>query len=148
MTPQEIRDAIAADPTLIALRDAGNFAAIAAALPAERVPQTTLGGVGAVMEALGPVAGAEVLDALDALKASISAVKWAWVLINRGELDFGSASTRGMIQQLGQMGVFSNITGLGAQQVVDALLGIGDVSRSTTSIDVRKALLNSDGSAA
>lgn len=140
MTPQEIRETIAADPTLVTLRDAGNFAAIAAALPAERVPQTTLGGVGAVLEALGPVAGAEVLDSLDTLKASNGAVKWAWVLINRGELDFGSPSTRGMIAQLSIAGAFGSITGLTAQQVTDALLAIGERTQTVPWQQVKSAV--------
>lgn len=61
---------------------------------------TTLGGIGTVMEALGPTDGAALLDQLEAMAATVPAVKWAFVLINRGELDFGSAATRGMIDQL------------------------------------------------
>ena len=59
-----------------------------------------LGGIGLVMETLGPTDGAALLDQLDALSATNSAVKWAFVLINRGELDFGSPATRAMIDVL------------------------------------------------
>jgi len=59
-----------------------------------------LGGIGLVMETLGPVDGAALLDQLEGMSATVPAVKWAFVLINRGELDFGSPATRAMIDQL------------------------------------------------
>lgn len=61
---------------------------------------TRLGGIGVVMETLGPVDGPALLDALEMLKASNPAVKWAWYLIERGELDFGSPGARGMIDMI------------------------------------------------
>ena len=74
---------------------------IAAMLSSGRVRvQKTLGGIGTVLEALGPVDGAALLDQLEAQAATVPAVKWAFVLINRGELDFGSPATRAMIDQL------------------------------------------------
>ena len=82
----------------LANRDDG---AIAAALSAGRtkiVP--TLGGIGLVMEALGPIDGAALLDGLELQASSIPALKWAFTLINRGELDFGSPATRAMITML------------------------------------------------
>lgn len=87
-------------PGLIASRD---HQAIADAVNVGRtkiVPK--LGGIGLIMETLGPTDGAALLDQLDALSATNSAVKWAFVLINRGELDFGSAATRAMIDLLVQ----------------------------------------------
>jgi len=75
--------------------------AIAAALSVGRTKvQTTLGGAGIVMETLGPTAGAALLDQIQALSTTNSAVKWAFVLINRAELDFGSPATRAMIDSL------------------------------------------------
>ena len=110
MTPAEIRESISADPALLAL--VPDTESIAAALSVGRVKvQQTLGGVGVVMEALGPDAGSAVLDKLDALKSVSSPVKWAWVLINRGELDFGSAATRGMIDALVAQGAMPAIVG-------------------------------------
>ncbi len=59
-----------------------------------------VGGIGLVLDTLGPVDGAALLDGLEAQAASVPALRWALVLLNRGELDFGSASTRGMIDEL------------------------------------------------
>lgn len=85
-------------PELIASREHG---AIAAAVSAGRVRiSQRMGGIGTVLETLGPDAGAALLDDLEAQAASIPALKWAWVLINRGELDFGSPATRSMIEVL------------------------------------------------
>jgi len=93
---QEIQ--IKCSPELIASRD---HDAIAAAVNAGRTKVVqTLGGIGTVLETLGPVDGAALLDSLEALSATNSAVKWAFVLINRGELDFGSSATRQMIDTL------------------------------------------------
>ncbi len=78
-----------------------NYQAIADAVNAGRTKVVTkLGGIGTVLETLGPVDGAALLDQLEAMAATNSAVKWAFVLINRGELDFGSPATRAMIDQL------------------------------------------------
>ena len=85
----------------------------------------TLGGIGMVLEALGPVDGAAVLDQLEALTGTVPAVKWAFVLVNRGELDFGSAATRAMIDQLlpGPVGA-----SLKAIAEVRAPIAVGQVS--------------------
>lgn len=99
MTPNEIRAAIAADPALQAL--VPDTVALAAALSARATRfAPTLIGVGRVMDCLGPVEGAAVLDALDALRATVSPVKWAWLLLERGELDVGLASVRMQIDAL------------------------------------------------
>ena len=96
MMLQEIQSKCSAE--LIASRD---HDAIAAAVNVGRIRiAPKLGGFGLVLETLGPEAGAALLDALEAQKASISALKWAWYLLERGELDFGSDATRGMIYTL------------------------------------------------
>ena len=83
---------------LLASRD---HQAIADAVNVGRVRTVQrLGGIGVVMETLGPTAGAQLLDNLEAMSASTPAVKWAFVLINRGELDFGSAATQAMMDTL------------------------------------------------
>jgi hypothetical protein len=75
--------------------------AIAAALSIGRVRVVpTLGGIGTVLEALGPTDGAQLLDDLTAMSATVPAVRWAMVLVNRGDLDFGSTATRTMIDQV------------------------------------------------
>lgn len=138
MTPDDIRAAIQADTALQALMP--DTHAIAAALSVGRARVTTrLGGVGVVLEALGPVEGAAVLDTLDALKATSSPVKWAWVLINRGELDFGSLATRGMIQQL-------QIGGALTSPQAATLLALAEVPDPVDEMDVRRAIYADDGS--
>ncbi len=138
MTPDDIRAAIQADPGLQTL--VPDTQAIAAALSVGRTRVTTrLGGVGVVLEALGPAEGATVLDTLDALKATSSPVKWAWVLINRGELDFGSLATRGMIQQL-------HIGGALTASQAETLLALAEVPDPVDEMDVRRAIYADDGS--
>ena len=85
-------------PEIIASHD---YQAIADVVNAGRTKvQTTLGGIGTVLETLGPIDGAALLDALQAQTATVPALKWAWYLIERGELDFGSPATRSMIELL------------------------------------------------
>ena len=140
MTPDEIRTAISADPAILAL--VPDTQSIAAALSVGRTKVAPmLGGIGVVMETLGPDVGSAVLDGLDALKAVSSPVKWAWVLINRGELDFGSPATRGMIQQLESGGAIPT-------DAANALLALAEVPDPISEFDVRKAIFNDDGSSA
>lgn len=85
-------------PELIASR---NLDEIAAVVNVGRVKIVSkLGGIGTVLGTLGPSDGAALLDQLKAMANSNSAIKWAFVLIDRGELDFGSAATRAMIDLL------------------------------------------------
>jgi hypothetical protein len=108
-----------------------NHDAIAAAVNVGRTKVVqTLGGIGTVLETLGPDAGAALLDTLETIAITNSAVKWAFVLINRGELDFGSAATRAMIDLLipGTAGAALKAVAevadpVTAQQVSDALGG-------------------------
>jgi len=79
----------------------GDHVAIAAAVNVGRTKVSPrLGGIGLVLNTLGPTDGAALLDNLELLSATNSAVKWAFVLINRGELDFGAPATRAMIDML------------------------------------------------
>lgn len=88
----------ALDPALLAIQD---YQAIADALNVGRVKIVPrLGGIGLVLETLGPGGGAALLDGLQAATAADSALKWAWVLLERGELDFGSSATRQKISEL------------------------------------------------
>lgn len=93
----------------------------------------TLGGIGTVLEAIGPVDGAALLDALEAQSATVPPIKWAFVLINRGELDFGSDTTRGMIDQLIQ------------EPARSALKAVAEVPDPVSELDVRKALWSETG---
>lgn len=120
------------DPALLASRD---YQAIADALNAGRVKITSkLGGIGLVLETLGPTDGAALLDALEAQAASVPALKWAWVLINRGELDFGSAATRAMI------------AALVSEPARASLLAVAEVPDPVTAAQVEVAMKNDDGS--
>ncbi len=118
-------------PELLASHD---YDAIATAVNAGRTRvETRLGGIGTVMETLGPVEGAALLDSLEAMAATNSAVKWAFVLINRGELDFGSPATRAMIDLLVP------------SPAKEALLDIATVPDPVTPGDVELAMKNPDG---
>ncbi len=118
-------------PELLASRD---YAAIANAVNVGRVKVIEhLGGIGTVLERLGPVDGAALLDQLEAMAATNSAVKWAFVLINRGELDFGSPATRAMIDQLLPPDA-------GA-----VLKAVAEVSDPVSAGDVEIAMKNADG---
>ena len=66
-------------------------------------------------------------------------MKWAWVLINRGELDFGSPATRGMIQQL-------QIGGALTSSQAATLLALAEVPDPVDEMDVRRAIYADDGS--
>ena len=102
MTPADIRAAIAADPAMQAMQAAGDHNGIAQTISAQGRKRVTtrLGGIGLVLETLGPTDGAALLDQLDALRATNSAVKWGWLLLERGELDFGSPVTRALLDAL------------------------------------------------
>lgn len=138
MSPSAIRAALAADPALHAL--APDTQAIADALSVGRTRVISrLGGVGVVMESLGPEMGAAVLDSLDAMRATSSPIKWAWVLIERGELDFGSPATRVMIGQLRDAGAIP-------AEAATVLLSIAEESDPVQEMDVRRAIYADDGS--
>lgn len=124
-------------PALVAARD---YEAIANAINNGRIKVANrLGGIGLVLETLGPTDGAILLDTLQALTASVPALKWAWYLIERGELDFGSAATRGMIDTLVAGGAMS--AGVGA-----ALKNAAHVPDPVTAAAVEVAMKNPDGS--
>lgn len=91
------------------------------------------GGIGLVLESLGPADGAALLDTLQGMTASVPALKWAWYLIERGELDFGSAATRGMIEAIVP------------SPAKEALLAVAEVPDPITEFDVRCALYADDG---
>ena len=126
-------DIQALDAALVA---SGDYQAIADALNVGRSKiAPKLGGIGLVLETLGPVDGAALLDALEAQAATVPALKWAFTLVNRGELDFGSAATRAMI------------TALIPSPAKEALLAVAEVPDVVTAAQVEVALKNDDGSA-
>lgn len=137
MDANEIRAAIAADPALQAL--VPDTTALAAALSQGRTQTvSTLVGVGLVMDCLGPTGGAAVLDALDGLRAVSSPVKWAWLLLERGELDVGLQSVRSQIDAL-TPAVFTP-----AQAA--AIKALAERPEPVSEFDVRCAIYADDGS--
>ena len=127
----------ALDPELIASRD---YAVIASTLSiGRRKVVARTGGIGLVLELLGPDVGSVLLDTLQTMTASVPSLKWAWYLIERGELDFGSAATRGMIDSL--------VTG-GAMDINigNALKAAAEIPDPVGADQVEIAMKNSDGS--
>ena len=138
MTADEIRAAIDASPVLAGLLP--DAAAVAAALSVGRTKiVNTLGGVGLVMEHLGPLEGSAVLDTLDQLKTVSAPVRWACVLVERGDLDFGSPATRMMIEQLGDAGAISEASAA-------AMLAIAEVPDPVSEFEVQRAIYGAGGS--
>ena len=123
-------------PELLASRDSDAIAALVSVGRTSIVPR--LGGIGAVMETLGAVDGPVVLDALDSLKATLPAVKWGWVLLERGELDFGSVVTRQLIDGLVMGGVMTDAQGL-------AIKSLAEQPDPVSEFDVRRAIWADDG---
>lgn len=112
MTKQEllqmVEDRIAIDPEFATLVESRNDTAIAEALSEGRTRiESYIGGIGTILNVLGPEQGAIVLDTLNAIKETNRAVFWGWILLEAGELDFGLPSTRGMIDALVLAGAIS-----------------------------------------
>jgi hypothetical protein len=110
MTPAELLSLIdartAMDAEFAALVKDRNDVGVAVALSVGRVRAVeTFGGYGYVMERLGPTGGASLLDALESMAASSPPIKWAFRLLERGALDFGSAATRAQLDALVGAGV-------------------------------------------
>lgn len=89
-------------------------------------------GIGTVLNVLGPAEGALVLDTLDAMKAGLSPLKWAWTLLERDALDVGLEATRAQLQAL----VGSAFT----QPQADAILNLARNTVFVTGADVSIAL--------
>lgn len=136
MTSDEIRAAIAADAELRAL--VPNTAALAERLSAGRVRlETRMVNVGTVLDTLGPSEGAAVLDALDGLRDTISAVRWAFILLERNELDVSLDSVRGQIDALTGV-VFS-------PAAATALKKLAERPDPVSEFEVRSAIYADDG---
>lgn len=143
MTPQQIRDAIAASPELQALQADGNVDAIARALSTGRTKVAShFASERGVLERYpgGPIAADALLSKLEefALTAHpmASIVKRALKFLAQAEgLDIGSPATQGLLAQLGAGGVLTaeEVAGLRAmaltadpitrEQVTEAVYG-------------------------
>jgi hypothetical protein len=126
-----LKDEILAGSFDLQNRDDG---AIAAALSVGRTKLvSTMIGFGRILDALGPTDGATVLDTLESIKASNSALKWAWYLLERGELDVSLASVRGQIDALATAGAMT-------QTQADAIKDLAVQVDVVTANDVAHAL--------
>lgn len=126
MTPQEIRDAIAASPVLQALVATGNHQAVADALS---VGRTKLGayevGKGDVLSALGLEVGNALLDLID----TAPQFRHAKHLLEAGRLRVDAPLTVAVLESLaGQQ--FGGITFSGEH--VDAILAVARVPDPVT----------------
>lgn len=110
-TPQELHDAIAADPALAALAASGADSAVAAALNAPHQPgprsgtwATELG----ILAILGPVAGEAALQGLEAAAGSNAVIARVLRILKQASgvgnpaagIDLGSPAVRAMISAL------------------------------------------------
>lgn len=142
MTPQEIRDAIEADPELQALAAAGNTQAIADALSAGRTKVVShFASERGILERfpLGPIAGDALLTKLDAFAATAhpmaSIVKRAMKFLGQPEgLDLGSPATQGLLDQLALGGVMT-------AEERSGLRAMATVADPVTHTDVGAALM-------
>lgn len=115
MTPQEIRDAVAASPELQAFQAAGRINAIAQSLSTGRTKVVShFASERGILERFpgGPLAADTLLSKLESFGATAhpmaSIVKRALKFLAQAEgLDIGSPATQGLITQLAAGGVIS-----------------------------------------
>jgi len=62
-------------------------------------------GIGGIMDALGPQAGAALLDTLQSMSVTNPVLRWAFRVFERSGLDFSLVSTRAQIENLVSAGV-------------------------------------------
>lgn len=123
-------------PELLASRD---YDLIAETVSASRKAVVkSLHGIGSVIEVLGLEDGPSVLNSLDQLRSVNQAVKWGWILLEKGELDFGSDTTRLMIDSL----VLSSV--LTAEQS-SLLKSLAERDNPVSEFEIRKALWSDEG---
>lgn len=113
-------------------------------------------GFGAVLNALGAVEGAQVLDKLEAA-ASHGPLKWAWRLLEADKLDVGNEQTRQQIDQIQAGGIFTPeqaakikaiaeraVEPLGPTRadapILRVILGLPDAPNTVTVDQVREAM--------
>lgn len=155
MTPQQIRDEISADQTLLSLAHLSppDTAGIAASISAARTEpfskMTSARGV-AEQYAGGPVAAEAVLLKLEAARDSMlssndTATKVLGSLLRRqlaflasDGLDFGSAALRGMLDQFVTAGILTS-------EEANNLKRIGERHPAISEFEVRRAIFSDDG---
>jgi len=101
-------------------------------------------GPGAVLTALGAVSGAALLDAMTALAATVSPIKWGLALLNAGTFDVGNPVSIGMINLLVTGGTIGSVTipaGTVTQETATTLLALAVVPAPIATAQV-SAILN------
>lgn len=154
MNIEQIRTAIQADPVLLALAraDVPDEAAIAAALPLSVTLRESFVTERGVVAALGVLAGESFLSALEAFAASTLpaehplapyqpgiARQLAW--LRRDGIDVGSAPACDLLDALAAVGVID-----AAHAAV--IKAQAEVRTPVSTMDVRRAIWNDDGSRA
>lgn len=96
-------------------------------------------GFGLVLDALGSDAGASVLDAIDALRASVPKLKYTWILLEAGTLDVGLKSTRDGLDDLALKDIMST-------EQSSLLKALAEEEDHVTEHQIEVAMKNDDGS--
>lgn len=91
-------------------------------LPAIEEWQQTAIGIGSILDALGPSAGAQLLDALEALAQTQPVVRWGLEMIRLDGVDLSRQSARDQLLSLVAGGVMT-------QSQADALLALSRRTR-------------------
>jgi len=121
----------------VAHASARNDSALAAALSVGRAStKPTPIGIGTVLAVMAP-AGGEFLNALEAMGAADSNVKWALKMIEQGTFDVGHPVTRAQLQ-----GFAAAVPAMAP--AITALLAVAEVA-DPVSVDAVSAILNSEG---
>ena len=120
----------------LADRDCGALAAILSEGRTKLIERDI--GYGTVLDTLGADVGSAFLDALTALATTSSPVKWALKLMERGELNIGSAATQAQLDALATAGVMP-------VAVADVLKGLALVPDVITVHDVASVCWSDDG---
>ena len=123
-------------PELLASRDYDLIAQTVSA--GRKTVVKSLHGIGSIIEILGLEGGPSVLNSLEQLKPLNQAVKWGWILLEKGELDFGSDTTRLMIDSLTVSSVLT------AEQS-NLLKSLAERDNPVSEFEIRKALWSDEG---
>ena len=123
-------------PELLASRDYDLIAQTVSA--GRKTVVKSLHGIGSIIEILGLEDGPSVLNSLEQLKPLNQAVKWGWILLEKGELDFGSDTTRLMIDSLTVSSVLT------AEQS-NLLKSLAERDNPVSEFEIRKALWSDEG---
>lgn len=84
--------------------------------------RSAFAGPGTIMQALGPDAGAQLLDALESMAATVPRVRWAMHIIKGRGLDMSDPRTRAQIDGLVAAGILTVSNG-------QKIKAIGEVRR-------------------